>query len=462
MPNTLQFSYCPQCLAKQLEIDRLREELERLKDRLHYQERTAQEGPFGSSTPSSKVPVKPNSSGEDQARPGGARQGHPGHGRPKLPPEAGQEVKALSVGKCCPDCGGPLKNKGQRPRTVIDLEPLRRKKLCYQLQQKYCPHCHKLVGAQAPGVLGRNLLGNGLLTQAAIEHYLHGVTLGHLENQLAIGYGTLIGGFHQLAKYLEPACEKLVQEYRQAPVKQADETSWRTDGHNGYAWLFCTPTLSLYRFRQSRTAQIANQILGPRRLPGVLVVDRYQGYNQAPCALQYCYAHLLREVQDLEKEFPEEDEVRRFVGELAPRLARAMHLRTFKLPREKFLELARQTRLEIKLAVHAPARHPGIQRLQNLFREKAKRLYHWVKDPKIPADNNRSERELRPLVIARKVSFGSQSEAGAHTREVLMSILHTLRKRTKDVAHAFEQALNRLASNPSLDPYKALFGFDSS
>jgi len=43
--------------------------------------------------------------------------------------------------------------------------------------------------------------------------------------------------------------------------------------------------------------------------------------------------------------------------------------------------------------------------------------------PPIPAENNRAERALRPLVIARKVSFGSQSEAGAGTREILMTVL---------------------------------------
>jgi hypothetical protein len=139
-----------------------------------------------------------------------------------------------------------------------------------------------------------------------------------------------------------------------------------------------------------------------------------------------------------------------------------MHLPGFKLDRAQFLEQARQTRLEIKLVVHAPAQHPGIQRIQDIFRKHAQRLYHWVKDPKIPAHNNRSERELRPLVIARKISFGSQSEAGARTREVLMSVLHTLRKRTEDVTLGFQKALDRLAQKDSLDPYTALFRFDSS
>ena len=44
-------------------------------------------------------------------------------------------------------------------------------------------------------------------------------------------------------------------------------------------------------------------ILGKKKLSGVLVVDRYAAYNKAPCDLQYCYAHLLRDVKDLEKEY---------------------------------------------------------------------------------------------------------------------------------------------------------------
>lgn len=461
-PPSTRLSYCPQCLQKQLEIDRLRAEVARLKAQLHYQARTVQEGCFGSSTPSSKVALKPNAPPEPTARKGGAQAGHPGHGRQAVSPDQVQHAERVAAPQRCPDCGGPLQAKGIRTRTVIDLEPLRRQPLHYQVEQKYCPQCRQRVAAPVPGVLGRNLLSNRLLAHVAVQHYVYGVTLGQLESQLGVGYGTLVGALHQVGRRLEPACAPLVKEYRKAPVKQADETGWRTDGHNGYAWLFCTENLSLFRFRQSRSAQVAHQVLGSQPLKGVLVVDRYHGYNRAPCALQYCYAHLLRDGQDLEKEFPDQPEVSRFVGELAPLLSRAMHLRGLGLKRGEFLKQARQTRLEIKAVAHAPAQHPGIQKIQNLFREKAKRLYHWAKDPKIPADNNRSERELRPLVIARKISFGSQSEAGARTREVLMSLLHTLRKRTDNVTEAFQNALDRLAQNPSCNPYKALFQFDSS
>jgi hypothetical protein len=447
-------------LKKQQEIDHLREENARLKARLRYQERTAKEGFFGSSTPSSQVPLKPSAPADSAPKFGGAKPGHAGHGRRTITPEQADRVERVLAPERCPECGRLLETKGTQSRTVIDVEPLRRHTVCYQLEQRYCCHCRKLVRASAPGVLPRALLSNRLLAHVAVQHYVYGVTLGQLENQLDVGYGTLMGALHQLARLLAPACERLVQDYRKALVRHADETGWRTDGHNGYAWLFCTETISIFRFRQSRSGQIALQVFGAKRLRGVLVVDRYHGYNRAPCALQYCYAHLLRDVQDLEKEFPEHTEIQQFVSTLAPLLARAMQLRSLKLTREQFWLQADQTHREILACVQAQAQHPGIQKIQDIFRKHKERLFHWAKSPKIPADNNRAERELRPLVIARKISFGSQSEAGARTRETLMTVLHTLRKRTANVTAAFEQALNGL-SDQKMEAYAAL-GFDSS
>jgi len=75
----------------------------------------------------------------------------------------------------------------------------------------------------------------------------------------------------------------------------------------------------------------------------------------------------------------------------------------------------------------------------------------------VPADNNRAERELRPTVIARKVSFGSQSDAGAKTREVLMSVVHTLAKRVSDPEAHFKSVLDQLAADPTQNPVELLF-----
>ena len=80
-----------------------------------------------------------------------------------------------------------------------------------------------------------------------------------------------------------------------------------------------------------------------------------------------------------------------------------------------------------------------------------------MKDRAVPPENNRAERELRPTVIARKVSFGSQSEAGAQTREILMSLLHTLKKREQDAEQYFKSVLDRLAADIKQNPVALLF-----
>jgi transposase len=450
-------SYCPGCLDKQRQINDLQEEVRGLRAKLRYQERTAKEGPFGSSTPSSKLPVKPSALPERQARKGGGQPGHAGNGRKAVPAGAADKVVDVPAPERCPHCGGRVIDKGTRDRHVQDAQPVKVVRIVYRLGRARCAQCGRSVQAQPPGVLPKCQYSTGLLAHVAVQHYVYGVTLGQLEKQMGIGYGSLMDAMHQLAKRLAGVPEQLIREYRQAPVKHADETGWRNDGGNGYAWLFCTPELSIFVFRPSRAGTVAREILGSKPLPGVLVVDRYAGYNQAPCQIQYCYAHLLRDLQDLEKNFPDQPEVPAFVGTLAPWLASAMALRGLKLSAGQFKKRAADLRRSIHRVVNQPARHPAVQSYQDIFRQKAKRLYHWADDPAVPAENNRAERELRPLVVARKVSFGSQSQRGAATRGILMTALHTLRKRTGDVAAAFKDFLDHLARNPKADTYSLLF-----
>jgi len=92
-----------------------------------------------------------------------------------------------------------------------------------------------------------------------------------------------------------------------------------------------------------------------------------------------------------------------------PLLTRAMQLRTLPIPDQAFYEQAHKLKSKIQEVMQRQAQHAGIQNIQNIFRENPHRLYHWAQDRAIPADNNFAERELRPLVIARKISFGSQS-----------------------------------------------------
>jgi transposase len=455
-------TYCKGCLEKQQKINELEQEIAYLNDKLRRQKRAAQEGFFGSSTPSSKVPVKPNTSTKHQRNRGGGKPGHKGHGRSSICEQDADNVERVGVDNVCPDCGGDLEEKGVRTRAVIDCHPVKMKKIVYHLQRKRCPKCKKVITARPPGVLAKCLYSNQLLAHVAVQHYIYGNTLGQIEKQTGVGYSSLVDAMHQLAKRLKDVPESLIGLYRDSSVKHADETGWRTDGQNGYAWLFCTPDISIFRFRRTRSGTVAREVFGQEPLPGVLVVDRYNGYNKTPCSIQYCYAHLLRTVEDLEKDFPGNTEIKSFVEALARQLANAITLRTLDITDSQFKRQAARIKDAIIDITNSQAGHPAIQKIQDIFGQKAHRLYKWAEDRSIPADNNRAERELRPLVIARKISFGSQSDAGARTREILMTVLHTLKKKTGDVTAALKSALDELAKRHDLDLYQAIFSIDSS
>ncbi|MBM3748874.1 MAG: IS66 family transposase [Acidobacteria bacterium] len=448
---------CEGCLEKQRTIDRLRQQIEDLRKKVRRLERKAEQGPFGSSTPSAKIPLKANTAPEQRSKPGGAQPGHVGHGRRTVADSEAGRSETIAVGPACPHCGSALEHKEYRDRSVIDSQPLRAEPILYQLERARCPRCGKTVQARAPAVLPKSLYGNQLITQVVFLHYRQGIPVGRLCSQLGVGLGAVFEILHRMAALFRGVVGKLIEEYRQAPVRHADETGWRTDGRSGYAWLFASATVSLFLFRPTRSAQVRQEVLGASALGGVLVVDRYHAYNRSPCQLQYCYAHLLRDVEELAQEFPGEAEVTAFTSTLIPLLAEAMHLRGRPLADADYYQQAQSLKQQIVDLVEQPAQHLGVRQIQGIFCDHAHRLYHWVDNRAVPADNNRAERELRPTVIARKVSFGSQSDAGAKTREVLMSLVHTLAKRTADPEAHFKAVLDQLAADPSQDPIALLF-----
>jgi hypothetical protein len=64
---------------------------------------------------------------------------------------------------------------------------------------------------------------------AATMHYLHGIPMGRI-CEIGIGPGSLVEVFHRLSRLFENVPEGLIEQYRTAPVKHADETVRRTEG----------------------------------------------------------------------------------------------------------------------------------------------------------------------------------------------------------------------------------------
>ena len=55
----------------------------------------------------------------------------------------------------------------------------------------------------------------------------------------------------------------------------------------------------------------------------------------------------------------------------------------------------------------------------------AQEKFQFVLGPGLEAHNNRAERSIRPVVVICKISGGSRSAEGTHTRMVLASLFET-------------------------------------
>lgn len=455
---------CKECFKKKILIEELRLENVRLKSKIRSIDarivvKKEIEGLAHHPKARPPINIKTNSKPEDRAKKGGAKEGHSGNGRRGANP-APFVVESETQEEHCPDCGGELKLLEQRNRTIVEASPLKARRILYRCRRARCRGCQKLIESR-PEVLPRALYGNRLLSQAAVMHYLHGTTIGKLLDMFGpeVSEGGLIQAFHRLGRYCEQALPLITEEFRNAHVRHADETPWRTDGHSGYAWLFSTKSISILEFANTRSGKIPARIFGESALKGFLVVDRYAAYNKLPVKLQYCFAHLLRDVEKLEFQFPDEQEIKIFVSRIVPFIVQAMKLGGLGLGNEIYYSTAKIIRSEIEASLSHPYKHLAIRNVQQCFLKREDRLYHWALDRLVPAENNFAERELRPTVIARKVSFGSQSEEGAKTRGHIMSVLFTVKKRlAKNMAIEdwLKETLDKIARDPTANIFNLL------
>lgn len=448
---------CRECFQRDLTIDNLREKLKEANAKIARLEKVKKpkitwkniaDEPH---VPSSRRIFKKNSSLENQAKKGGAKTGHKGAGR--RPAATENILECITAPQSCPCCKVALVSKDLVRRTFVDVKPVQAVRRIITLKRGQCPKCRKTFKGPLPA-LPKALYGNQLLSQALIMHYVHGIAIGRVLEIFGpeVSKGGLINSFHCIGKLCEPARDELIKFLRSEDVRNADETGWRTDGQSGYAWIFRTQNTTIFEHCDSRGSKIPRAILGNENLEGYLVVDRYNAYNKVPVKIQYCYAHLLREVAKLEREFSDNVEINRFKNRMCSLLSEAMRLQKMGMTPELYLVAAQGVRQAIIKEINYPYEHLAIKRIQQIFSKHKKRMYHWADNPNVPADNNRAEREIRSTVIARKTSFGSQSKRGAKTRSNVMSVLFTVKKRLKNISleEWLFQTLNSLAQNSEL------------
>ena len=113
---------------------------------------------------------------------------------------------------------------------------------------------------------------------------------------------------------------------------------------------------------------------------------------------------------------------------------------------------------ELLAIARGPVRDGRLKGCFDLIVNRRERFFQLVRNPEVEAENNLAERRLRPLVIARKVCFGSQSEKGLKTRETLMTVIDTLSLRCDDPVAKLSQVLDAVGRGKKANVPELLWG----
>ena len=440
---------------KQLLEEKLAEALKtikKLEKKLNIRKGT--EDPYGINTPSSRKVAKANSTEENRKKKGGAIIGHTGHGRTQFKKGEADEIRQNTTSPEISCCENPdYCAIGTKTNSFIDFIPMQMK-IVYEENTLYqCKHCGKQVVSPSPDALPKAKYSNIATSILLEEAFGNLMPYGTIAEHYGINKGTLIGTFHRMGKIFLPLFLDILGNVKNYSVVHADETTWSMDGKRAYVWFFAADDFRLYLFRETRGSIVPKEVFdGSELLALILVTDRYGGYNSLPVHHQYCFVHLLRDLKNLEIEFPNEVEVKNFVDSFIPLLQEAISLHGKEIPIDLYRQTAEDLKKQIMAICNSPANHPGIQKYQDIFRFNEERLFQWIDSPEIPCENNFAERNLRPVVIARKMSFGCQSEQGMRTREIMMTVIQSIICQGLKPLPFIQRVLSGISSGISTDP----------
>jgi transposase len=410
----------------------------RLEQRLREVERR-----LGSSGGQSMPGTKPTQRSKATGQPR-KRRAH-GFARLRMAPTAVVTHAAAT----CPDCGTRLAGGWvKRHREVIELPDAPVAVTDHQIVARTCPTCRRVVLPPDPlagTVVGKQRFGVRLLSLLATLREAHRVPVKQIQRLLASLYdlrlsvGAITTASDRVAAAGQSEYRAIRDRIRGSPWVHADETGWRQSGVNGYVWSFCTPT-DRYFVRRTRHKTVVDEVLGPD-FSGVLCCDFYAAYHHYAGLKQRCWVHLLRDIHDLTVAYPNDRSLRCWAKRVRAVYDAARRFQSADPRRRAAAHQRFQARLLHDCLPFADDPTAVQAALCRRIQRHSDELFVFVAHPQVPPDNNAAERSVRPLVTSRKVSGGTRSDQGSHTKMTNASLFGTWHSQGLNPLHQCQQLL---------------------
>jgi transposase len=362
-----------------------------------------------------------------------------------------QVIDLPEADKVCPSCGQPLKACGSEDSEQLEIEIIVFRRVIHRRRGQRtcdCPGPRTCTAPPAAKLIPKSLLGVSVWVEILLDKFAsYRPTQRLLEQWRSLGLdvasGTVTDGLHRIEPLFTPIMAALLRRNREAHYKQADETRWLVfvevqgkEGFGWWLWAFSSDDSVVYILDVSRSHRVPEDHY-PEKAGGVLMVDRYSAYKAMAqvkdglLILAFCWAHVRRDFVRVGKGWPE---LKPWALEWLKRIREL-----YRLNRERLAQPADPVRQgALRQAVAAMRQQLDTEWADPALRAPARKVLtslqeHWpgltlfVEDPRIPMDNNRSERILRGPALGRKNYYGSGAEWSGRLAAALFSILATLK-----------------------------------
>lgn len=384
--------------------------------------------------------------------------------------------------KVCQCCDKPLTDESCTVKRYqyIELPKIELKIVEHQLHEMECVHCGTVTAGEMPANLPKSHYGERLTALIGLlrgyHQQSHQKVKAFLRDVLGLSMST--GQINRLSQEVSEALETCVQEaqayVQQAAVVGSDETSFpqrNGDGNNpqkakGWLWVVTSPAVVFFRITLSRSQAIAQELLGglQEKMP-IVISDRYGAYNWIPLKFrQICWSHLIRDLTAIAERSGASGEVGRTLLKKQRRLFRWWHkYREENLPSEVFVEAVRLLRQGFKQELEEVASFHVVRKDKSLWAKTIRTcreilkveegLWTFVFVPRVEPTNNASEQAIRSAVIWRRISYGTQSQAGSQFVARILTVTTSLKRLNRPI---FEFLVNTMQTKRYGGDYPSL------
>lgn len=432
-----------------------------------------------SSLPPSRDPHKRTKSlREKSGRKPGGQVGHKGATREFVEKP---DHLVIHAPESCDLCGSSLSGAevaGSERRQVHDVPPQKIEVIEHQAQTKVCVRCGLKNKAKFPaGIDAPVQYGEGIRSVAT---YLIGYQLLPFErcaeamNDLfncQVSAGTLTTIFQEGARETVEPMLLIKEGIGKSEVIGADETNLRVKQKQQWVHVSSTEKLTLLCHDKRRGTTAIENIGILTGYKGVCVHDGFAAYDQyGQCRHSLCNAHILRELNYVIETSKASwaQEMKRLLLEIKAAVTKSREVGKKRLTaKQEQVYLSRYERIvseagklypqlkrkKYRSKTRRPRESPIVaaaRKLVNRLSAKRDQVLLFMRDFRVPFDNNQAERDLRMLKVKQKVSGCFRTEKGAEEFCRMRSYISTMKKQGHGVMETIRSVFAGKVLMPTL------------